>query len=138
MEPESPGAVCALVDLPQPSSAASKTSFKERGTIHMRGLLFSLFCLLLAACASQGPFPVSDSGARAQAEHLLAPGEKLRITTFGETSLTGEYTLRTAGDLPFPLVGTVPAAGNNPQALGQDLPHTHDRHLSTTVVEAVK
>src|SRR3546814_4745787 len=77
----------------------------------MRGLLFSLFCLLLAACASQGPFPVSDSGARAQAEHLLAPGEKLRITTFGETSLTGEYTIGTAGDLAFPLVGTVQAAG---------------------------
>src|SRR3546814_17741483 len=87
----------------------------------MRGLLFPLVCLLLAACAAQGPFPVSDSGARAQAEHLLAPGEKLRITTFGETSLTGEYTIGPAGDLAFPLVGTVQAAGKTPQALGQEL-----------------
>lgn len=87
----------------------------------MRWLLLSVLGLLIAACASQGPFPVGAAGEQAQAGHQLAPGEKLRITTYGETALTGEYTIGAAGEVAFPLVGTMQAAGKTPQALGQEL-----------------
>ncbi|MDQ8755436.1 polysaccharide biosynthesis/export family protein [Sphingosinicella sp. LHD-64] len=87
----------------------------------MRWLFLSLLGLLVAACASQDPFPVGTAGGQAQAGHRLAPGEKLRITTYGETALTGEYTIGAAGDVAFPLVGTIQAAGKTPQALGQEL-----------------
>jgi polysaccharide export outer membrane protein len=87
----------------------------------MRWFLLFLLGLLAAACASQGPFPIGAASGGAQPEHLLAPGERLRITTYGETALTGEYTVGAGGDLAFPLVGTLQASGKTPQALGQEL-----------------
>ena len=35
----------------------------------------------------------------------------MRITVFGEPTLSGEYTVAASGDLSFPLMGNVPAAG---------------------------
>lgn len=103
-----------------PSLQAHRALPGNPGTNPMRWLILTLACLL-AACAAQGPFPVSADGAPAQAGHLLGPGEKLRITVYGETALTGEYVIGADGELAFPLVGTIPAAGKTPQALTQDL-----------------
>lgn len=87
----------------------------------MRWLVLSILGFMIAACASQGPFPVGTVGEQTEAGHLLAPGERLRITTYGETALTGEYAVGAAGDVAFPLVGTLQASGKTPQALGQEL-----------------
>jgi polysaccharide export outer membrane protein len=86
--------------------------------------LLSLFASVLilapalAGCASQGSFPVAADAVPAPAEHPLQPGERVHITTYGEPTLTGDFTLGTAGDLSFPLIGTVPAAGKTPRELG--------------------
>ena len=41
----------------------------------------------------------------------LAPGDKLRVTVFGEDKLSGEYQIDNAGSLSLPLAGTIQAAG---------------------------
>lgn len=45
----------------------------------------------------------------------LSPGDKLRINTFGEPSLSGEFEISPAGTIGFPLIGEVPAAGHEAQ-----------------------
>ena len=44
-------------------------------------------------------------------EYRLGPGDKLRIITFGEPSLTGEFQVSDIGELALPLVSHVRAAG---------------------------
>lgn len=43
--------------------------------------------------------------------YRLGTGDKLRITIFNETDLTGEFTIDGQGYVRLPLVGPVPAAG---------------------------
>jgi protein involved in polysaccharide export with SLBB domain len=51
------------------------------------------------------------------AAYRLGPGDRVRVTVFGETELTGEYDVAANGGLAFPLVGEVPAQGLTPQQL---------------------
>lgn len=44
-------------------------------------------------------------------ELRLAPGDKLRVTVFGEDRLSGEYQIDNAGTLSLPLAGTIQGAG---------------------------
>jgi len=41
----------------------------------------------------------------------LSPGDKLKITTYNEPALTGEFVISPAGTISFPLIGEVKAAG---------------------------
>lgn len=75
----------------------------------------------LAACAHQGSFPVGGAPEVANAEHRLAPGERLRVTTYGEAALTGEFAIGAGGELAFPLIGSIPAAGKTPRELSAAL-----------------
>lgn len=43
--------------------------------------------------------------------YVLGPGDKLRIIVFGETDLSGEFTVADNGEISFPLIGQV-AAGS--------------------------
>jgi len=64
---------------------------------------------------------VAPTGAMAQApaaaatrevpEYRLGSGDKLRVTTFGEESLTGEFFVGGSGKVAMPLIGEVDAAG---------------------------
>jgi polysaccharide export outer membrane protein len=42
-------------------------------------------------------------------EFTLGPGDKIRVTVFGETAINGEYTVGPDGAISFPLIGTVEA-----------------------------
>jgi protein involved in polysaccharide export with SLBB domain len=44
-------------------------------------------------------------------DYKLGANDRLRITVFGQPTLTGEYTLDGNGVLSFPLIGNVPAEG---------------------------
>jgi polysaccharide export outer membrane protein len=73
----------------------------------------ALLASLLTAC--DGPRGLAGElparAAMAQADtYLLSPGDKLKVTVFNEPDLTGEFQINQAGDIAFPLVGTVPAA----------------------------
>jgi len=45
------------------------------------------------------------------ADYILGSADKIRITVFGEPSLTGEYFVSSSGKVSLPLAGEVQAAG---------------------------
>ena len=45
------------------------------------------------------------------ASYSLGPGDQVRIITFGEENLTGEFRVNDSGNIVLPLVGAVHAAG---------------------------
>lgn len=53
--------------------------------------------------------------------YQIGPGDRLRITVFGEADLTGEFEVGSGGGVSFPLVGEVPARGLTLRALEQRL-----------------
>lgn len=62
---------------------------------------------------------VTIAGLRQSEDTLyhLGPGDKLRVTVFNESDLTGEYTVDGQGFLRLPLVGQVQAAGQTSYGL---------------------
>jgi polysaccharide biosynthesis/export protein len=74
--------------------------------------------LFLAGCGGPGsdlaPLAASVTGG-----YVLAPGDQVRIITFGEDTLTGEFRVNDSGMIALPLVGAVRAAGKTPAALEQ-------------------
>ncbi len=56
--------------------------------------------------------PTPTVGAGITDEHYhLGPGDKLRVTVFGEDDLSGEFIVDGSGQVQLPLVGQVKAAG---------------------------
>ena len=79
--------------------------------------VLALACLALGACARTPP-PLSAAAASAGvSSYRLGAGDRLRITVFGEATLTGEYQVTDDGSVAFPLVGNVPAAQGSLVAL---------------------
>lgn len=83
----------------------------------MKAFLKSLSFALLLVCAACGSAPAASPSLTAAAPtadpdmgYQLGPGDKLRITTYGEADLTGEFVVGDRGAVSFPLVGEVPAA----------------------------
>ena len=102
--------------------------------------------LQLAGCYTDfGPVevgrgPNSLSGASVAA--LLQPGEKIKITVYGEESLTGEYDISPSGYVTMPLIGAVRAAGRSQSEFGQDVAGKYrrggflqDPHVTVAVVQ---
>ncbi len=56
-----------------------------------------------AAPAAQATAPDND--------YRLGPADKLHMIVFGETDLTGDYTISSSGKLALPLIGEVDALG---------------------------
>jgi polysaccharide export outer membrane protein len=69
-----------------------------------------LLVLAIAGCGGPGsglqPLPAADPIA-----YTLGPGDQVRIITFGEETLTGEFRVNDSGSIALPLVGAVHAAG---------------------------
>src|SRR3979490_1909493 len=95
-------------------------------SLRRRGLFFAMFAL--AACDSDSTpiIPMAAEGgsslgageaASGRDTNKLGPNDRLRITVFGQPTLTGEYTLDGNGVLAFPLIGNVPANGSTPPEL---------------------
>ncbi len=77
-------------------------------TIIRRILLIAAFGLT-AACATSNA--VVGTVAYEQPVYRLAAGDKLNITVFGEEALSRDYVVSPQGDLSFPLLGDIQAAG---------------------------
>jgi polysaccharide export outer membrane protein len=72
--------------------------------------LVALALLAVAACGGPG----SDLPLLAPtgpASYSLGPGDQVRIITFGEETLTGEFRVNDSGNIALPLIGAVHAAG---------------------------
>jgi polysaccharide export outer membrane protein len=84
-------------------------------------------CLLLAGCGAGGNLgPVSEAEQKAILEAStvsprLQAGEKIRVTVYGEASLSGDYQIDPGGFVSLPLAGTVKAAGLTQAELEQEL-----------------
>lgn len=76
---------------------------------------------LLAGCAGAGSSAMEYATPAEAGPYTLGPGDQLRITVYGEETLTGEYRVTGDGDVSFPLIGNVPAMGRTIEELQQDL-----------------
>jgi polysaccharide export outer membrane protein len=52
-------------------------------------------------------------------DYVLGPGDKLRLTVYGETDLSGEFTIDGSGYARLPLIGQTRAAGYTARQLEQ-------------------
>jgi polysaccharide export outer membrane protein len=68
-----------------------------------------LLLLLVAACAPGRGLP--DLPPASSRDYRLGPGDAVRLITFGEEALTGEFRVNDSGAIAVPLVGSVRAAG---------------------------
>jgi protein involved in polysaccharide export with SLBB domain len=70
----------------------------------------------LASCANDGPLSQPTAIAKTQPVELsrvyrLGVGDRIKLTVFGETDMSGTYEVNAIGNVPVPLVGEVPAKG---------------------------
>jgi polysaccharide export outer membrane protein len=74
--------------------------------------LWALIAALVvcSSCAS-APAPSAAVAPVGETAYRLGPGDKLRIITFGETSLTGEFGVNDVGQVSLPLIGSITASG---------------------------
>jgi polysaccharide export outer membrane protein len=69
----------------------------------------------LTACNPAGDLqPLPDVQ---KTSYTLGVGDKVRVITFGNQDLTGEFRVNDAGRIAMPLLGTVPAEGKTPEQL---------------------
>lgn len=75
-------------------------------------LVGTLFAAPVSAqpVAPTAPLAASAPAADSASEYRLGASDKLRITVYGEPTLTGEYSVSSSGTLSFPLIGDVSAA----------------------------
>jgi polysaccharide export outer membrane protein len=86
------------------SPAASPRA--RRAALSFAGALI----LALAACTIQGQGlpPIPDTDATV---YRLGPGDRVRIITFGDQDLSGQFRIDAAGLITLPLLGSVHAGG---------------------------
>jgi polysaccharide export outer membrane protein len=78
-------------------------------------LLGVFLCALVSACAAGRGLP--DLPSTPPTAYRLGPGDVVRLITFGEDSLSGEFRVSDSGTIALPLVGIVRASGLSPDAL---------------------
>lgn len=83
-----------------------------------RGLALALLVCLVAACGTEGAPASGTAQAVAEAlptasaeDYRLGPGDRLRISVYGEADLTGEFVVSTNGNIAYPLIGDYSAQG---------------------------
>jgi protein involved in polysaccharide export with SLBB domain len=97
--------------------------FREDDEQHQRNLItrrraaaLAAACFALTALAGCGQGPMttatsSDMQAAAREPYRLGPGDKVRVTVYGEQELSGEFDLDGGGIVALPLVGPVHVGG---------------------------
>ena len=76
---------------------------------------------LLGGCQTAAPVTEVPQLSVAEASYHLGPGDKLRVITFGEANLSGEFLVSEVGRVSFPLIGDVPAGGLTPTEFSKEL-----------------
>ena len=61
--------------------------------------------------------PAVSSGPSLDPSFKLGPGDRIRITTYGERDLSGEFVVGSDGRLSFPLIGDIQADGQTVREL---------------------
>jgi polysaccharide export outer membrane protein len=72
-------------------------------------------CLMLSGCEPGSSLPpLRETTA---APYTLGPGETVRVVVFGQTQLTGEFTVNDRGSISVPLLGDIPATNETTDQL---------------------
>lgn len=74
-----------------------------------------------AGCTAGADLPPLPSDSAAANAYQLGSGDQIRIITLGEDQLTGDFRISSAGTVALPMIGTVTAAGLDPNELGQEI-----------------
>lgn len=79
--------------------------------------LWTMPCVMMlaAGCAPGADLPQLAS--YSNDAYRLGAGDQIRIITFGEDQLTGDFRVDDRGNIALPLLGTVHAAGLTPEQL---------------------
>lgn len=88
-----------------------------------RFLALALVAVSAASCASDPVTKVAEGrtstrplGPEGQAAaSVIAPGDRLRLSVFGDETMNGEYGVDAAGTISIPLAGPVSVAGRTPE-----------------------
>lgn len=102
--------------------------------------------LQLAGCYTDfGPVEVgtsTGSPSGVDVASTLQPGEKVKITVYGEDALTGDYDINPAGYVTMPLIGAIKAVGRSQTEFSRDLASRYlhggflqDPHVTVAVVQ---
>ena len=109
------------MDLSSPAPRERDEAPMIRAGFVCSGLLAA--ALLVSGCA--GKTLTQDEqqslATAATAAPKLQPGDKIKVTVFGEDQLSGEYQLDQSGQISLPLAGTVQALGLTQSELEQAL-----------------
>jgi polysaccharide export outer membrane protein len=76
-----------------------------------RSAVAILTACVMALCACTPGADLPDIPPAYAGPYLLGPGDQIHMTTFGEASMTGTFTVDETGHVALPLLGSVPAQG---------------------------
>jgi len=102
--------------------------------------LAALVCVM-TACAPGDDLPLLQSQ-NVGAGYTLSTGDQLRVTTYGEANLSGEFGIDDSGYIALPLLGPIPASGLTSRTLADHIAATmREKKLladPSVVVEVVR
>ena len=89
---------------------------RSRGqpTVHVLATVITLCITALTGCAPGADLPPLAQANDAVGAYRLGSGDQLRIITFAEEQLTGDFRVNDTGGVAMPLVGVIAATGLTP------------------------
>jgi polysaccharide export outer membrane protein len=94
----------------------------------------------VTASAADNPPPPGVAPSAFSGAYLLGAADKIRIVVYEEEALSGQFTVAANGDVAYPLVGPVKAAGLSPEQLAAviagllDMGYIKDPRVSVEVL----
>src|ERR1700730_474384 len=84
--------------------------------------LILMLGMLVAGCAPDyGPVASFDGAVPIAVSPVLQPGDKIKVTVYGEDNLNGIYDIDPSGLVSLPLAGSVRAAGRSKLELQREI-----------------
>ena len=77
----------------------------------------STMSIALGGCVSTPAPMTADNVTAGNASYTLGAGDKLHVIVYNEEQLTSDYVITPGGNISFPLIGNVNAAGLTPEQL---------------------
>ncbi len=89
------------------------------------GLIVSLAAISMAsvdnAATSDTATATTADSFQTAPDYPLGPGDKIRVITFGEESLTGTFVVGAQGQVSLPLIGDIQAGGRTTREVAADV-----------------